>query len=302
MSLAKQKAPAKPAIPQYALYGDATPSYQVELVHIEDIHARSSRNGWIIKPHRHTHLFQVLVMTSGEMEVQLDALHKRLRGAWVLTLPAGVVHGFHFRPDTQGVVLSIAVTMQGMDAENQIARLLEGMLGRPHLLKLGSSPPLRQLRLQLQALAAELASPQEEQMLVLSSLVKLLLVSLRRAVGVQHRELEGVRVPRQLIDRFKLLLEEHYKHHWGIDAYADSLHVSVSTLNRACHDHFGCTAKKLLQDRLHVEAKRRLIYTQETLDQVADSLGYKDAAYFSRVFKTAEGKSPSEFRKVWHAK
>ncbi|HTR01104.1 MAG TPA: helix-turn-helix domain-containing protein [Candidatus Acidoferrum sp.] len=289
-------------IPQYALYGDATPSHQVELVHIEDIHERSSRNGWVIKPHRHTHLFQVLVMQSGEMEVRLDAGQQRLRGSWLVTMPTGVVHGFRFRPDTQGSVLSIAVTMQGMDAENQIGRLLDGVLARPLVIKLGARAPLlRQLRHQLQALREELSARQEDQVLVLFAQVKLLLVALRRAAGERSRLRDDSGAGLALADKLKHLVEQRYKDHWGIADYAGALHVSVSTLNRACRDAIGCTAKKLLQDRLHVEAKRRLIYTRETLDQVADSLGYKDTAYFARVFKSLEGTAPNEFRKSWHS-
>jgi AraC family transcriptional activator of pobA len=100
----------------------------------------------------------------------------------------------------------------------------------------------------------------------------------------------------QLVNRFRSLLEQHYKNHWKIDAYADALHVSVSTLSRACQTVLGCSTKKLMRERLHIEAKRRLIYTAETLDQISWDLGFKDASYFSRTFKQLEGTSPKTFR------
>jgi len=46
-----------------------------------------------------------------------------------------------------------------------------------------------------------------------------------------------------------------------------------------------------------IEAKRRLIYTHEPLDQMAYTLGFKDPAYFSRMFKKIEQVSPSDYRK-----
>jgi len=287
------------SIPQFALYGEITPSHRLEPVHIEDIHERSSRNGWLIKPHRHTHLFQLLVMQNGEMAVTLDEEHQQLRGRCLVVVPAGVVHGYRFSPDTQGRVLSIAVNLQVMDAENQLPRLLEGILSRPCVFKLErKSAFFRQLQQYLDLLGMELRARQQDQDIVLFALVKLLLVQLRRNIGQPQAASAESRATLSMVEKLKQLAELHYKEHLGIADYSSLLHVSVSTLNRACRAQLGCTAKKLLQDRLHVEARRRLIYTRETLDLIADSLGYQDAAYFSRVFKALEGAAPSEFRRL----
>lgn len=286
-------------IPQFALYGEETPSHALEFVHIEDIHERSSRNGWVIKPHRHMHLFQILCMRSGEMDMRLDDTTQKLSGSWVVAIPPGVVHGFRFRPDTQGVVLSIAVNLQGLDAENQVARLLEGVLEQARPLRLRKNcAEHRQLLQQLEQLQQELALQRADQGIALFALVKLVLVNLRRQLRQTRAPASLAQPGIQLNDRFRHLLEQHYREHWAIADYASALHVSVSTLNRACQELAGQSAKKLLQERLHVEARRRLMYTFETLDQIAWNLGYKDAAYFSRVFKSHEGLPPHAYRKA----
>jgi AraC family transcriptional regulator, transcriptional activator of pobA len=284
-------------IPQFALYGESTPSDLLEFVHIEDIHERSARNRWVIKPHRHTHLFQVLCMTSGAMQMRLDDNQHALEGAWAIVLPAGVVHGFEFRPDTKGVVLSLAVNLQGLDAENQMARLLDDVLASATILRLRrNTTEYRQLVQYLQLLKQELAHRQEQQALALFALVKLVLVNVRRLVLRERQQASSPKPGVQLTDKFRQLLEAHYKQHWQTSHYAEALHVSVSTLNRACTDTLGDSAKKLAQLRLHVESKRRLIYTRETLDQIAFDLGFQDAGYFSRVFKAQEAISPKQFR------
>jgi AraC family transcriptional activator of pobA len=79
--------------------------------------------------------------------------------------------------------------------------------------------------------------------------------------------------------------------------YARELNVSTSTLNRMCRERFGDSAKSVVAARVMSEAKRRLVYTRQPLDQIAYHLGYKDPAYFSRVFKKLENISPGEFRK-----
>lgn len=290
------------SIPQFALYGENTPSDELEFVHIEDIFDRSSRNGWVIKPHRHTHLFQILCMSQGSMKMQLDQHSHTLTGSWVVVSPVGVVHGFEFHPDTNGVVLSLAVNMQGLDAGNEIARLLDGALAQPQVLRLRKqTAEAKQLLQSLQMLKQELASKQDEQTLALFSLAKLVLVSVRRLILQEKRHESPTPPGVQLVDKFRSLLEAHYKEHWQTTDYADALHVSVSTLNRACTETLGDSAKKQVQTRLHVEAMRRLTYTRETLDQIAWNLGYKDAAYFSRVFKAQEGLSPKEYRRQINA-
>lgn len=284
-------------IPQFALYGETDFSHEPEFIHIEDIRERSARNGGVIKPHRHTHLFQILCIFSGETEVRLDDVNSTQTGSRVIIMPTGVVHGFKFDPDTRGVVLSIAVGMLGLDAENQVSPLLEGTLSQPRVIAFQENSELfLTLRRYLEQIRQELQRPREGQHVALFALLKLVLVTLKRKL--QHNQFDmhihenGV----QLTGKFRNLLEKHYREHWKIGDYAKILHVSVSTLNRACQSILGSTAKKLIMERLHIEAKRRLIYTQETLDQISFHLGFKDTAYFSRVFKQIEGISPKYFR------
>ena len=285
-------------IPQFALYGETAISHKPEFAHIEDIRARSLRNGWVIKPHRHTHLSQILCVFSGAADVQLDTSSSRHSGSWICAIPPGVVHGFKFRPGTRGVVLSLAIGMPGLDAENQVGHLLDHTLAQARVLSLEkNSEVFVNLALYFELISKELTSPLEKQEIALLALIKLVLLTLSRQLRQESLDDAVSANGIQLSSRFRALQEAHYKEHWKIGDYAKALNVSVSTLNRACQEALGSTAKQLMQDRLHIEAKRRLIYTQETLDQISRDLGFKDAAYFSRAFKLLEGAAPKSYRK-----
>ena len=52
----------------------------------------------------------------------------------------------------------------------------------------------------------------------------------------------------------------------------------------------------MIHQRLLLEAKRNLVYTAMTIQQVSDSLGFSEPAYFSRFFKRYAGVSPRAFR------
>lgn len=296
--MARQASTATP-IPQFALYGETVISHKPEFAHIEDIRERSLRNGWIIKPHRHAHLFQILCVFSGAAEVQLDASSSKHSGSCIITIPPGVVHGFRFRPDTRGVVLSLALGMPGLDAgNNSIGQQLDYTLEQPRVITLKNDSPLfDDMSLYLELIRKELTAPIDYQEAALFSLIKLVLITLARQLRQDHLDGATSANGMQLVSRFRALLEQHYKEHWKIGDYAAALQVSVSTLNRACHEALGNTAKQLILERLHVEAKRRLIYTQETFDQISEDLGFRNAAYFSRAFKRIERVAPKTYRK-----
>ncbi len=78
--------------------------------------------------------------------------------------------------------------------------------------------------------------------------------------------------------------------------YARALGVSLDQLNRGCRAATGRTPLQIVHDRLLAEAKRSLIYTSMSVQEVGFSLGFADPAYFTRFFAQREKCSPSQFR------
>ena len=99
-----------------------------------------------------------------------------------------------------------------------------------------------------------------------------------------------------LVQRYRALLETHYREHRPLGFYADALAVTADHLSRTCRQVAGASALDLLHDRLMLEARRLLTYTPLSVAQVAVQLGYDDAAYFSKFFARCVGRSPSAYR------
>jgi AraC-like DNA-binding protein len=53
----------------------------------------------------------------------------------------------------------------------------------------------------------------------------------------------------------------------------------------------------IIQNRVILEAKRLLYYTDKSAKEIAFELGFEDAAYFSNFFKKHTSLSPSLFKK-----
>jgi AraC family transcriptional activator of pobA len=97
--------------------------------------------------------------------------------------------------------------------------------------------------------------------------------------------------------RFRHLIESQYTKHWPVERYARRLAVSGTSLNRLCRELAGTTAFELIQQRLALEARRRLVYAGSPVSTIAGELGFRDPAYFSRFFRRHSGLSPHEFRR-----
>lgn len=284
-------------IPQFALYGDSNLSPQPSLVHIEDIADRSRDHDWVIKPHRHTRLFQILLLINGSLQVKLDDQQHPLQGNWAVSIPPGCVHGFEFPAETQGIVLSVEASL--LTTAPQQFHGLASLFEQAHTVSFAEQDVLfAQFKNYLALIRQELKQTYTGHEAMLSWLIGTLLMTLWRQLQYSHTHLHHHPKSSQSFQQFRQVLEQHYRTRWDVQTYAKILHMSVSSLNRLCQEKAGTSAKGLIQERVLLEAKRRLIYTQDSLERVAESLGFKDPAYFSRFFKNLAGVPPSDYRKA----
>ncbi|OAS21631.1 hypothetical protein A8708_17055 [Paenibacillus oryzisoli] len=77
-------------------------------------------------------------------------------------------------------------------------------------------------------------------------------------------------------------------------------HISLSTLRRIVSDYSGYPLNTYMHRMKMAEAKNVLLNTTISVKEIADSLGYKDVFYFSRIFKKYVGVSPHIFRNTMH--
>ena len=293
--------PAKKAladIPKFALYGEQTRTENAEFVHIELIETRSRRYDWHIDNHTHPGMFQVLFLFGGEVRARVnDTLWER-HGPVVLTIHPSVVHGFDFSPEAQGYVLTVDQNVIFSAADNQ-GDLFSALFVEPLAIDLASLPEVRaRLEALLRQLLAEAAWPQYGHTLMLDWLARAALLLLVR-VQADHRFADqSGRGDFELFSRFRAEVERHFKEQWQVGQYADVLKASPVRLNRLCLKLSGKSAFDITQDRLMLEACRKLTYVPASIASIAYELGFQDPAYFSRLFKKRIGLTPKQFRKT----
>jgi AraC family transcriptional regulator, transcriptional activator of pobA len=280
-------------IPVFSLYGEAD-AVAPEFIHIEDIRARSERYAWEIAEHRHHGLFQLLLLVEGSARIKIDQNVAGIAAPFAIAMPSGAVHAFQFAPDTHGYVLTIEDSMfsRGGDAHPAAA------LMQPALIDLAGAPAeAARLAALFEQIALEFHDGGRATGAVLQWLASAALVLvLRQNDSIVREKTRGAREAADF-HRFRALVEQRLTEHWPVPRYAAELALSESRLNRVCRIAAGKSALEVVQDRLTLEARRRLIHVAGSVVALAYELGFEDPAYFWRFFRRRTGMTPAEFRR-----
>jgi AraC family transcriptional regulator, transcriptional activator of pobA len=283
------------SIPAFALYGEPSQPGQ-ELLHIEEVQSRSRLYHWEIDPHVHQGLYQVLWVQAGSAQVWLDEKREATQGPAAIVVPPGVVHGFRFAPDTDGLVLTLSARFLVEGDFQSVGEAFRSLFFAPGILRFDASTPAAiRLDALLRELSAEFATPGSAQSPVAGWLARAVVWRLAQARALGPGATASH--PHQaLFTRFLLLVEEKFLAHWPLERYASRLGLSTARLNRLVRDQSGRSALELVHERLTREACRRLVYIAAPAASLASELGFDDPAYFSRFFKRRTGLSPHRWR------
>lgn len=98
-----------------------------------------------------------------------------------------------------------------------------------------------------------------------------------------------------ITDEFKKLVEQKFCKEHKVKFYADKLVISGGHLNHTIKSELGLTAKEYIQQRIILEAKRLLLYSDFNAKETAFELGFIDPHHFSKFFKNQTNQSITEF-------
>jgi AraC family transcriptional activator of pobA len=115
-----------------------------------------------------------------------------------------------------------------------------------------------------------------------------------READLEHQGAAGTDV--QLYREFKELLERDFAANHDAGHYADALGVTTGTLSRTLTALTGKPTKQLILERLMLEAVRLLRFSDLSIKEIADRLGFGDQFAFSKAFKRQRGEAPLDFR------
>ncbi len=99
-----------------------------------------------------------------------------------------------------------------------------------------------------------------------------------------------------IIYNFLDLIDIYYKEEKELIFYAEKLNITPNYLGILSRKYLNQSGNKTIKAKLLLEAKRRLLTPDLSIKEITLELGFKEQAHFANFFKSATGKSPSEFR------
>lgn len=130
--------------------------------------------------------------------------------------------------------------------------------------------------------------------------VKQIIIRATRKWKKQNLDNDEIKIPSNELDVFRdfsRLLEIHFREKHNVADYADLLHMAPKTLTHKFKSLNLESPNQFIINRILLEAKRLLFYTDKPVKEIAYDLGYEDPAYFNRLFTNKIGSTPSNFKK-----
>ncbi len=104
-------------------------------------------------------------------------------------------------------------------------------------------------------------------------------------------------VETKLFKDFSTLVDMNFRKEHSVTYYAERLGLSPKSLTKHFQKIGASTPSDFIKNRILLETKRKLLYTDDSVKQIAYDLGFNDPAYFTRFFTKSEEKSPLQFKK-----
>lgn len=105
-----------------------------------------------------------------------------------------------------------------------------------------------------------------------------------------------------LIFDVKEVVDAEYKNHLTNNDLAAIINANGYTAQALVKDKVGLSIKNMLTNKRLLESKKALAFTNKNIQEISYDLGYKDTAYFNRVFKAQTHKTPKAFRSYFDFK
>lgn len=254
------------------------------------------------------------LVSEGACWLQTEGQVLELQQGEAVVLPRGSAHALTDHPDTPPGPLRVccedgerAVPDVQTQGEGALCTLVCGVArfeGPAAPALLDALPPILTVRpgdsaldRVLALLAAEARSEEPGAAAIVDGLARLLLLyALRQAVqgGTRAGILRALAHPG--LRRALRAVHEEPGARWDLPALARAAAMSRTGFATAFHDRVGTTPGAYVRGHRLGLAGQRLRQTDDSVEAIAEALGYASAAAFSRAFKRAQGCSPRDWR------
>lgn len=256
---------------------------------------RAQRHGVDVSRPLRPAFHELITLQAGELHCSVDfTTHVLHPGSWLWVRPEQVVHHHAGHTECDGRLIVFPSGFPGAATERLIR---DAQYGLSTLI----TPPaavhaaLAGILDTLQAEGARTPDmPVDAHVETMRSLLSVILIRLAHPPNQDKQDL----VRHETFQRFRQAVEEGFTHTHSVKDFAARLGYSERTLTRATRAATGYGAKRYINDRVLLEAKRLLAHTRLPSAAVGTRLGFTHATVFHAFFRQHAGMTPTEFRRL----
>lgn len=268
-----------------------------EVLYANTFQDHIKKHPFVNRPHKHN-FFLCVFFTKGSGTHEIDFNEYKIKPGTLFILKPGQFHRWDPTPKTEGFIFfhSKALYNKHYSAKKIEHFPFYTQFNIKHAFEIskGESPFLEGLFAKIVE-EFDLKKPSfEDAVLSLIDLIYITLVRKSFPTGLGAK----IHSPHymQMLDKLEQLIEKKFTTLKSPSEYAELMNISEKHLNRICKESLGKSLQQIISERIVLEAKRMLSSSAAPVAQIAESLGYTDISYFTRVFKKSNGVSPKIFR------
>lgn len=270
-----------------------------EILRLKDLHQRElpeDHDPW--QPHR-LHFHALILFTHGQGTHGIDFIDYPVKAGTLVHVCANQVHHFGQTQDLEALIvvfMPAALPTNLLGLSTSIASPISWSTIQ-HIWPSVTSIESKQAQLlqqHIELLEIHQATDRQQQPAAQYLLWSVIALASQAAVeSEKHHSLKTID-PRFL--EFIELLEQSFESCRNATWYAEQINCSPKTLYRICMAAAGKSPKAITDERVAVEAQRRLLFGKSTVKEVGSSLGFEETTNFVKFFRRLVGQNPDEFR------
>ncbi len=246
-------------------------------------------------PHRHNY-YEMLVFLKGKGSHEIDFTTYAFKPLSLHFVASSGVHLVKREQGSEG--FSILFTQEFLPPDYLIKDMSFYKANAIPVLNLNKAE-FATLKPLLDELKIEYFSDKIYRPVVLKSLFALILIMVKRLYD-KKAGASAAPVKNEFVAKMEALIEANFAKHWRASEYARELNMSVANMSALCKQHFSKNTEKLVQERLLLEIKRLLVYSDKPVKEICYELNFDDPAYFIRFFRKNTGATPLNYRNALH--
>ncbi|CAM3741048.1 AraC family transcriptional regulator [Flavobacterium chungbukense] len=248
-----------------------------------------------LHPHKKDH-FCIIIVEKGKIDLQIEEkMHVLKPGKISIIFPEQIHFVSNLHEDSKGRIILFEEVLFCSDIlKNELSAYNVNLSANLNCTALPTEEFEQMLSI-IQNIEAVYQNPSLIKKEQARFYIKIFLLGLIESIHGKHPVLHQKTNQHLYID-FKKLLNEQFKKERTVQYYAESLNVTSKKLNEITKKHCGETAINAIHNRILIEIKRQLLFSDLSHKEIAFDLGFSSPSALNKFVRAKLKETPTELQ------